>query len=63
MAAKRITAKAAKTTSTRKPAVRRKAAAQPIQEHVAVRAYFLHLEGGHDTFENWLRAERELAEA
>jgi hypothetical protein len=64
MAVKRTTANAAKPTPARKPAVRRrKASAGPAPEHVAVRAYFLHLEGGHDPFENWLRAERELAEA
>jgi len=65
MAVKRTTAKAEKTTFARKPAARRKAeaapASAPAHEHVAVRAYFLHLEGGHDPFENWLRAERELA--
>jgi hypothetical protein len=27
---------------------------------VAERAYYLHLEGGHDPHENWVRAEREL---
>jgi Protein of unknown function (DUF2934) len=67
MAVKRTPAKAEKTTSARKPAARKKAAAvaspAPVPEHVAVRAYFLHLEGGHDPFENWLRAERELAQA
>jgi hypothetical protein len=65
MAVKRTAAKAEKTAPARKPAGRRKAAPAPIpaHEHVAVRAYFLHLEGGHDPFENWIRAERELAEA
>ena len=46
-----------------KPSVRRKKAAPAAVAHeqVATRAYFLHLEGGHDDVENWLRAERELA--
>jgi len=29
-------------------------------EHVATRAYYIHLEAGGDPLENWLRAEREL---
>lgn len=32
-------------------------------EEIAVRAYFIHLEGGADPYENWLRAERELLAA
>ena len=33
-------------------------------EHVAERAYYIHLETGHDDpTENWLRAEHELAAA
>jgi hypothetical protein len=32
-------------------------------EHVAERAYYIHLEEGGDAFENWLRAERELVTA
>lgn len=32
-------------------------------EHVAERAYYIHLEAGGDPFENWLRAEQELAVA
>lgn len=33
-------------------------------EHVAERAYYIHLESGSvDPVENWLRAERELAVA
>jgi len=32
-------------------------------EHVAMRAYYIHLEGGGDPLENWLRAERELVAA
>ena len=60
MAVKRTEAKAAKTPSARKAATRRKRAPEAVNEHVAVRAYYLHLEGGHDPFENWLRAESEL---
>ena len=29
-------------------------------EHVAERAYYIHLDEGGDPVENWLRAEREL---
>jgi hypothetical protein len=32
-------------------------------DDIAVRAYYLHLEGGGDPLENWVRAERELAAA
>ena len=34
-----------------------------VWEHVATRAYFIHLEDGGDPLENWLRAERELVAA
>ncbi len=30
-------------------------------DHIAERAYYISLESGGDAFENWLRAERELA--
>ena len=64
MAAKRTESKT--SPATRKPAVRRKRMT-PITEvshdDVATRAYYIHLEGGHDPFENWLRAEAELATA
>jgi len=66
MAAKRTESKTSKAPSARKPAVRRKRVeAMPMvsQEDIATRAYFIHLEGGHDPFENWLRAEAELATA
>ena len=66
MPAKRTESKASKAPSTRKPALRRKRVA-PITEvshdDIATRAYYIHLEGGHDPFENWLRAEAELATA
>lgn len=32
-------------------------------EHVAERAYYIHLDEGGEPVENWLRAERELAVA
>jgi hypothetical protein len=64
----RKTAEAAATTKTpaTKTATRRtrKKAEEPIVltwEHVATRAYYIHLETGEsDPVENWLRAEREL---
>ena len=50
-----------KTPAARKPAVRRRKRTPEIsQEEIATRAYYLHLEGGHDPVANWLRAEREL---
>ena len=66
MAAKRTESKTSKAPSARKPAVRRKRVeATPVvsQEDIATRAYYIHLEGGHDPFENWLRAEADLATA
>ena len=51
---------AKKTTTTRRTT---KKATEPIVlswEHVATRAYYIHLEEGGDANENWLRAEREL---
>jgi len=60
MAVKRTEAKTSKAPAARKGARRRKLMPEATQEHIAVRAYFLHLQGGHDPFENWLRAEREL---
>ncbi len=41
-------------------------ASEPIVlrwEHVATRAYYIHLEEGGDPLENWLRAEREFIAA
>jgi hypothetical protein len=62
MPAKRTETTTSKAPAARKRTVRRKPAL-PTQEEIATRAYFLHLEGGVDAFENWLRAERELATA
>ena len=67
MAAKRTESTTSKKPAARKPAVRRKRVSAPeitvSHQHIATRAYFLHLDGGHDPFENWLRAEAELAAA
>lgn len=52
-----------KAPTARKPAVRRKRPKSIPPEHIAVRAYYLHTEGGLDAHENWIRAERELAGA
>jgi hypothetical protein len=56
--------------TTRKPAARKTSTrtkktetTTPVWEHVATRAYYIHLAEGGDTTENWLRAERELVAA
>lgn len=66
MPAKRTESKTSKAPAARKPALRRKKATPEIVvsvEDIATRAYYIHLDGGHDPFENWLRAERELVTA
>jgi hypothetical protein len=63
MATKRTESKTAKTPSVRKPVIRRKRAPTVTHEDIATRAYYLHLEGGYDPYENWIRAERELVGA
>lgn len=67
MPAKRTESKTSKAPAARKPAIRRKKAAQAVvtvsYEDIATRAYYLHLEGNNDPFENWIRAEHELAAA
>jgi hypothetical protein len=60
MAPKRTEPKTSKAPTTRKPVLRRKRTPTITQEDIATRAYYIHLEGGHDPFENWIRAEREL---
>jgi hypothetical protein len=61
MPAKRTESKTSKAPAARKPAIRRKKkAAEVSSEDIATRAYFIHLDGGHDPLENWLRAEQEL---
>ena len=50
-------------TPARKPAAKRatqKKTVEITQEHIATRAYFIHLEEGGDPQSNWLRAEQEL---
>ena len=65
MPRKATEAAATKKTAAKKPATRRttKKATEPVVltwEHVATRAYYIHLEEGGDAVENWLRAEHEL---
>ena len=51
---------AKKRTVTRR---RKTEASEPIVftwEHIAERAYYIHLDEGGDPVENWLRAESEL---
>lgn len=60
MATKRTESKNAKAPSVRKPTVRRKRTPKVTHEDIATRAYYIHLEGGHDPHENWVRAESEL---
>ncbi len=55
---------AAKKTTTRR--TKKTEATEPIVltwEHVATRAYYIHLEEGGEAHENWLRAEREFVVA
>jgi Protein of unknown function (DUF2934) len=63
--------KATEAAATTKPAAKKatttrrttKKATEPIVltwEHVAERAYYIHLEEGGDPTANWLRAEQEL---
>ncbi len=56
-------AAAPKKPAARRTVTRRTKKTEPIVlrwEHVAERAYYIHLEEGGDPVENWLRAEREL---
>ena len=52
-------------TPARKPATKRttRKRVEVTLEHIATRAYFIHLEEGGDPQSNWLRAERELVPA
>ena len=63
MAARRTAPKASKAPGARKLSVRRKRVPTITHDDIAVRAYYLHLEGGGDPLENWVRAEREFAAA
>jgi hypothetical protein len=60
MPAKRTESKTSKAPAARKPVIRRKRAPKVTHEDIATRAYYIHLEGGHDPHENWVRAESEL---
>jgi hypothetical protein len=64
MPAKRTESTTSKAPAARKPAIRRKRATAATiavsHEDIATRAYYIHLEGGHDPLENWVRAEHEL---
>jgi hypothetical protein len=65
---RKATEAAATKTTAKKTTTRRtkKTADEPIVltwEHVAERAYYIHLDEGGDPTENWLRAERELLAA
>lgn len=60
----RKTPAAAGTTAATTARRRTKAAAGAFEpEHVATRAYYIHLETGGEALENWLQAERELLPA
>ena len=50
---------AARKTSTRRT-TKKTETTMPAWEHVATRAYYIHLAEGGDAADNWLRAEREL---
>ncbi len=65
---KKATEAAASTRkpAARKPTTRRVQKAEIVEatwDHVAMRAYYIHLAEGGDPTENWLRAERELIAA
>ena len=66
--------KATEAAATKKPAATKRTVTRRTKktetevieltwEHVATRAYYIHLDGGEDPVENWLRAERELVAA
>jgi hypothetical protein len=64
----RKTAEAAATTkpAAKKTVTRRTKKTEPIVlnwEHIAERAYYIHLDEGGDEVANWLRAEQELIAA
>ncbi len=59
---KTVTAKARKAPA-RKPATTRARRRAITHDEIAHRAYELHLAGGADPFDNWVRAERELLTA
>jgi hypothetical protein len=65
---RKTTTEAAATTkpAAKKTLTRRTKKAEPIVlnwEHIAERAYYIHLDEGGEPVENWLRAEQELVAA
>jgi len=53
----------AKTATRRRVKATSERSLQPghvEREHVATRAYYIHLESGGQPLDNWLQAEREL---
>jgi hypothetical protein len=54
---------AARKTSTRRTTAKKTETIELTWDHVATRAYYIHLAEGGDATENWLRAERELIPA
>ena len=64
--ARRTTEAAATSKSGAKRTITRRGKSETAvlsEEHVATRAYYIHLDTGGDPVENWLQAERELATA
>lgn len=64
----RKTTEAAATTkpAAKKTATRRTKKTEPVVlswEHIAERAYYIHLDEGGEAVDNWLRAEQELIAA
>jgi hypothetical protein len=64
--------KTTEAAATTKPAAKRtvtrrtKKTTEPIVlnwEHIAERAYYIHLDEGGDAVQNWLQAEQELIAA
>jgi hypothetical protein len=51
---------AVKKAAPRRRTTKKIELAGPSFDEIATRAYYIHLEGGADPLENWLRAEREL---
>jgi hypothetical protein len=65
---RKTTAEAAATTkpAAKKTLTRRTKKTEPIVlswEHIAERAYYIHLDEGGEPVQNWLRAEQELIAA
>jgi hypothetical protein len=59
-----MSTKLPKTVSRRRSTKPKAKRPEPSQAEIAERAYFIYLQdGATDQFENWVRAERELAAA